>query len=399
MVIHLQDNLASAIAKIYFSLFAKLIGLFVFTRRDKWIFGSEMGYAYSSNSKYLFDYIRKNEAQIRAIWVSKSKAVVKQVRAEGGEAYFNFSHIGVFHSVSAGVYCCSTDPSDIIFVRMRSCKIINLWHSVTIKKVVFDKWPEKLRSSLWMRIFNWLIGNPRFNNVDLHIATSESQVKVLSTAFNSTNFAICGQPREDILFGKSASIATRIKEELGIGSRKLVLYMPTHRDYGRGDICPTLFKDNTPAKKRLDECFAVVYTKNHINMISKVEPYIDPSGTIREITNIPVDTQELLCAADVLITDYSSCYIEYLHLDRPIIFYHYDKYTEEDNEIYYNEIDIMPGPFVKTEEDLLNKIIMCLNDPLLYAEQRKSVKSFFYKHQGGDACMRVFDAINAIANY
>ncbi len=377
--------------KIYFLMVSKVLGLFIPTNQNKWIFGSEMGHSYSSNSKYLFNFIRQEKKDIRAIWISKRRSVARKILEEGGEACFNFSHKGVFHCVSAGTYFCSTDPSDIMLVRVRTCRIINLWHSVTIKKVVYDRWPERVEISSWRRALRSLMGRPTFEDVDLHIATSESQIKVLSSAFNSSKFAICGQPREDVLFtGDVSVIAQRIKLYLEIGNKKLVLYMPTHRDYGNGRICPTIFRDNAEAKEILERHNAVAFTKNHINMQKKVRPYIDRRGTVREITLLPIDTQELLCAADVLITDYSSCYVEYLHLNRPVIFYHYDNYTTEDNAVYFREKDIMPGPIVRNEEELLNAIIAALGTPFLYSATRKKVRDFFYKHQDGNSSDRVY---------
>ncbi len=378
---------------------SKLISWLIPTKHDKWIFGSEMGYAFSSNSKYLFNFIRHEKKNVRAIWISKSRLIVKKVIQEGGEAYFNFSHKGIFHCISAGVYFCSTDPSDVMLVRKRTCKIINLWHSVTLKKVVYDKWPEKQKPSFWRKSIHSLIGRPTFPDVDLHVATSESQVKVLSSAFNSRKFIICGQPREDIMFGKNvSSIAKKVKEQLNIDNKKLVMYMPTHRDYGKGNVCPTVFRDDPEAKQLLEMRETVVYTKNHINMQNKVQPYIDPNNIIREITLLPIDTQELLCAADILITDYSSCYIEYLHLNRPVIFFHYDDYTNKDNELYFCEKDIMPGPIVKNEKELLNAVIAALNFPQEYSRARQRVRSFFYKHCDGHSTDRIFHQILNLQN-
>jgi CDP-glycerol glycerophosphotransferase (TagB/SpsB family) len=72
-------------------------------------------------------------------------------------------------------------------------------------------------------------------------------------------------------------------------------------------------------------------------------------SNIIDITQNEYDTQQLLKKAFVLITDYSSCFVDYLLLDRPIIFYNYDHntYVLNDRELYFDYEKTTPGPKVK----------------------------------------------------
>ena len=386
-----DGDVVPVFTKIYFAILVKLLSPFVHVKSGRWIFGSEMGYDYSSNSKYLFEFIQNKRPDLTPIWISKRKSIVDLVNNSGGKAYSNYSYQGVLQILSADVYCCSTDPADVLFIRVDTCLIINLWHSVTIKKVVYDKWPDGAKKKKSFK--NRFIGRPMFMDVDLHICSSESQKKVLSSAFNSTNFSICGQPREDIIFENRKVIASRVKSHLGIQNKILILYMPTHRKYGAGNATPTLFRDHPHGRASLKDLNAVACTKNHINMKQKVDDYCDPEGVIQEITLCGIDTQELLIAADLLITDYSSCYIEYLHLDRPILFFHYDNFKEEDHGLYFSEEEIMPGPILQSEDALLAEIIKSLREPSLFSGERRRVCEFFYKFPNGKACQRTVQAI------
>ena len=75
-----------------------------------------------------------------------------------------------------------------------------------------------------------------------------------------------------------------------------------------------------------------------------------------DLTAKDFDPQELLFISDLLITDYSSCYIDYLLLKRPVIFYFYDSYETEDNELYFTPQDHKVGDVCYSEEELLGSI-------------------------------------------
>ena len=65
-----------------------------------------------------------------------------------------------------------------------------------------------------------------------------------------------------------------------------------------------------------------------------------------------VDTNELLSVVDLLITDYSSIFFDYLVTDRPILFYiwDYDDYLEE-RGMYLSD-DELPGPTLFTIDEV-----------------------------------------------
>ena len=70
---------------------------------------------------------------------------------------------------------------------------------------------------------------------------------------------------------------------------------------------------------------------------------------------IGIDTA--MCAADILISDYSSLIFEYSLLSRPMIFFAYDlDEYEHSRDYYYNYIDFVPGPIVKTSDELLQAV-------------------------------------------
>ena len=70
------------------------------------------------------------------------------------------------------------------------------------------------------------------------------------------------------------------------------------------------------------------------------------------------EMQELLLAADLLITDYSSVIFDFALTGNPIILYSYDldEYKNEIRGFYYEYESFVPGPIVKTENQLIKEI-------------------------------------------
>ena len=130
--------------------------------------------------------------------------------------------------------------------------------------------------------------------------------------------------------------------------------MPTHRKYGKGDQNPVIFTKNKEAEKYFNDHNIKVLIKLHPNMSSEM---VVNNSSILNVTNLVNDTQELLYITDLLISDYSSCVIDYLMLDRPIIFYLYDNYEKvEENDLYFKLEDYAPCCITNNESQLLLEI-------------------------------------------
>ena len=139
-----------------------------------------------------------------------------------------------------------------------------------------------------------------------------------------------------------------------IEGRKVILYAPTFRgDTIRGAKAPD----------RLD--LSVLYSlhQEYVVLI-KNHPFV------RERTEIPesfrdfcieigdrMSIEELLMVADICITDYSSIVFEYSLLQRPMLFFAYDLEDYYDERgFYYPYEEFVPGPVVRTTEELLREI-------------------------------------------
>ena len=73
---------------------------------------------------------------------------------------------------------------------------------------------------------------------------------------------------------------------------------------------------------------------------------------------IDIDTQELLLASDLLITDYSSCFCDFASMKRPVIHfvYDYDEYTSTDRKEAHDIKEHAAGIVAYTEEELIKAL-------------------------------------------
>ncbi|MDI6720706.1 MAG: CDP-glycerol glycerophosphotransferase family protein [Methanomicrobiales archaeon] len=104
---------------------------------------------------------------------------------------------------------------------------------------------------------------------------------------------------------------------------------------------------------------------------------------------------EILPNFDILITDYSSIYFDFLLLNKPIIFLTYDFERYQQNRGFLLEpYDFWaPGPKVTTIEMLVEEIQKCISDPNYYKKERETVNNIINQFQDGNSCERVWKQI------
>ncbi|MBT5761046.1 MAG: hypothetical protein HOI55_15460 [Candidatus Marinimicrobia bacterium] len=86
---------------------------FVPRSHNIWIFGAWAGLRYADNSRHVFEYVCEKEPDIRPIWLSRDRTIVRDLRVSSSEAYFINSWKGFWISCRAGVVICSNGKTDV----------------------------------------------------------------------------------------------------------------------------------------------------------------------------------------------------------------------------------------------------------------------------------------------
>lgn len=102
-----------------------------------------------------------------------------------------------------------------------------------------------------------------------------------------------------------------------------------------------------------------------------------------------------MAASDMLVTDYSSCFFDYLLLDRPIIhyLYDYDFYKDKDRGLYYGKEEVVCGPAPETVPELVAAIREGIENPGLHRALRQARMRRFMTYEGPDSCERILQEI------
>lgn len=107
------------------------------------------------------------------------------------------------------------------------------------------------------------------------------------------------------------------------------------------------------------------------------------------------DPYPYLNISDVLITDYSSVYFDFLLKDKPIIFFPYDLeiYMSESRELYYEYDSITPGPRAENMEDLIKHLEESISGKDNYEIERRRVLDMMFDYDDGHSSERLYKEI------
>ena len=96
---------------------------------------------------------------------------------------------------------------------------------------------------------------------------------------------------------------------------------------------------------------------------------------------------------DILITDYSSVYFDFLLLDRPVIFTPFDikEYINKDRQLYYDYDKVTPGPRCNNWNEVLIELDKILRGEDGYKKERQQINDYFNKYKDANSSKRVYE--------
>ncbi len=357
------------------------------TNENLLVFGSTNGQAFAGNSKVLFEYLTKNSSY-HCVWITASEKVFNDLKKKNYQVVLNKNLIQTIKILKAAKFIFITHGfGDIFFIDFSSnTKLIHLGHGISFKKGGHDL------TDTFMPFTEKMMNQRLVESMNLLIDSSDETKRHKMTRFGieSNKVAVTGYPRNDILANHTRELEYQIKASLNIENySEVILYAPTFRDY------EYQFPLREDFLKKLDK---FLIEENKI-LIYKPHPFTEDIN-LRQYRNIRsvkrnVDINDLLIIADILITDYSSVFYDYLLTLRPIIFFADDleRYTEV-RDFYYDYKTFVPGPLVSTGGELIQKLKKLKEWNLEYVEKRKLMRDKFNKYADGRATERIIELLN-----
>lgn len=241
------------------------------------------------------------------------------------------------------------------FALRKETKLIQLWHA----SGAFKKWGYSVADKSFGDEKKELDSYSPHRNYSLVPVSGDEVCFAYEEAFGLPKEKVkpLGVSRTDRYFRENArqNALLRIEESgILIDGRKLILYAPTFRGNIKGARAP----------KMLDlELLYERFSKDYL-MVIRQHPFVKedifiPSkySDFAVFAKDEILTEDLLLAADILITDYSSIIFEYSLMQRPMFFFAYDleEYYDE-RGFYYPYENFVPGPIVRTTEELVSEL-------------------------------------------
>lgn len=383
-----------------YGIIARIISLFVPIKERYWIFGADYGRTYREGSRFLLEYMLENHSDYHCTFITRSQAVKKELDEKNIPCEMNYSLKGMVKIAQAEVIFTTQSTIDILFTyRRKKRRYFFLSHGQPYK-AVFLATPKAYGSvrfaekkglaRITYNIFSFFVRGYEFWDSEFYTSTSDFLVPYNKMYYGENSIIkVLGMPRNDILFNDKKILREPWLSNLA--DKLVIIYMPTHRDYGHGDVSPIPFADNIEVQEWMTRNDVVLLVKQHPNMAFKTNT-TQLSDVLIDITKQKYDPQVCLYHSDALITDYSSVWMDYLILKRPLIFYYYDNFEEKDTGVLYDLKDDPPGHFCKNEDELFQLIKKIKEN---YDAMRPSdrIVAKYHKYVDGRSCERLFNAI------
>ncbi len=297
------------------------------------------------------------------------------------------------HFLTSPLVFFTHDPLRAFIRPGRGQRVVNLWHGTPLKDIsLFAEGDFPLRRA--------------FTNV---LSASEEVDGLMCKTFGCAPSAVLteGYPRNDWLFAEKD-----VFDALSIDRRRYdacALWMPTFRNsaiLNRRDSdvdFPLLNEQNVWA---LDAFLA----QNRQLLLIKLHPAADaPAYLLAGFQNIRLITEaelaaaqiqgyELLGRCDMLLTDFSSVYFDFLLTQKPIIFVFDDleSYAANRGFFFSDPESVMPGPIVRDVDGLCAALSAAARGEDAYAARRDEICARFNRYRDGHSGQRLLRRLEGL---
>ena len=229
---------------------------------------------------------------------------------------------------------------------------------------------------------------PDGEQMDLAVAGSDFGEKLYRSAFGYPGPVLkAGMPRNDALVKADAADVRAARARLGLGDGRTMLYAPTYRSAreGRSQAAGfSLSRARAALRAATGEEWEILIRAHDLNRGLTAD---DPG--CRDVSDYP-EMADVLLAADLLITDYSSCAGDYALLHRPMILYQPDlkAFTGGERELYF---PMEAAPFLRAESEEALMEMLSRVDAL--PDTSRAVLDFYGACETGESAERVADWI------
>lgn len=360
---------------------------------------------FACNPRYIFEQLYGNaQKQLEYVWCINNKT--NSLDQFGNVKTVKYNTFLYYYFQMTSKVIVSNLPTPIFLPLRKGQIMVNTWHGGGAYKRVGLSSPR--RSSLTNKQeirgfktlenknnFEWERYKAKYNLKDTtyFISSSRSFTEVMSGAqlLPLSSYLNIGMPRNDIFFSDYSEERRRTKEKLGINVNKsVVLYAPTYRGNVKSQVY-NLELDIELCLESLNKRWGgewVFAFRSHVFGESQ-----DVGGEFVVNASDFEEMQQLLCMADVLITDYSSSMWDFALTRKPAFLFTPDlQYYLNDDRGFYTPIDDWPFPYAETNDKLADLIGSF--DMISHKIKIESHLKSFGSYEDGNATTKIISIID-----
>ncbi len=330
------------------------------------------------------------------IWVYKNEENLEDDTFQKFSEYPNVIYVKngteeYYRSLASCEYLISNAAFPQYWIKKKGQVYINTWHGTPLKT---------LGRQAKDRNFSSIINAQRnFFQCDYMVMPNRYTVDRMMEAYDLKGLfpgqiIDAGYPRTDLVLNTEKGHIIKILERklrVSLKGKKLVLYAPTFRSV-QGQSVNTSRELGNYMKALMDMLppdYELVF-KVHNMMASFFKNDDQMAG---RLIFDEIETNELLSVTDVLITDYSSIFFDFLCRKKPILFFVYDRQEYEDGRGLYRPLEELPGPLCERVEDLKDNFRRIEEGIFEFGENFENYLKEFAYNDDGMAARRTVDII------
>jgi CDP-glycerol glycerophosphotransferase len=354
--------------------------------RDAVIYLSFGGRQYSDSPRALHEELVRRDSSLEHLWVvSDARCAVPDSAAvlrAGSRDYYD--------ALAGARFVVANGFLPDWFERRPDQVVVQTLQGTPLKRIGLDV--PHLKSTM-RRSWKWAAQVATWQYL---VSPSAFATPVLRQAYGVEGEVLeIGLPRNDLLAAPERR-GGEVRAALGLpAGARVVLYAPTYRDHvvdrrGRYRLDQHLDVERLLPALGPD---GVLLIRKHPLVADPVLTGHDPR--VHDVSAWP-DATELLAAADVLVTDYSSLAFDFANTGRPMLFFTYDLelYRDEIRGFYIDLEAEAPGPLLRTTDELADALgSVGAGAPAEYAARYRSWRGRFCELDDGRASARLAERL------
>lgn len=340
---------------------------------------------YTCNPKSIAEEFIRRNSDYKLVWVVRKEDLKERDKFPSELKLVVRESLEFYKELTSSKFIIE-NANDTVYMKYNKRPgqvIIQTWHgSLGFKRL------DKVKNEAWVAKADEL-----GNETDFIVSNSEFENMVYRTSYwENTEILEYGHARNDMLLNKTKynKMNKKVREYYNIDKNtKILLYAPTFRDDFSADTYNLDYAKLLDAVKEKFGGNWVIMVRFHFKL-RNVDFSDDLTDNIINATDY-YDMQELLCAADIGITDYSSWLCDFVLTEKPGFIYcnDMDKYVDERG--FYYPLSETPFPVSKTNDELEKNILNF--DIKKYEKQRQSFLKKRGCYEKGNASKRIVDKI------